>query len=204
MPFVPAHKEIYPDNFKLVHYDLGEIENTLEGYYRPGHFQGVCLVVNRLLDLIKPSKIYLGSKDYQQCRVIQKMLTLINLNSVIELSMEPTIRDEFGLALSSRNLRLTEVAKQKALILINCLKHSKETLLKQGEVYLNQIQKNAIDTILKAGFESVDYFQFVDEDFKIIHGSENTNKIVALLTAATIEGVRLIDNIEISNNEYAK
>lgn len=201
--FVPSQADIYPEGFKAKNYDLGNIENLLEGFYRPGHFQGVCIVVNRLLDLIMPSKLYLGRKDYQQCQVIQKMLHEVNLQPLIDLSLEPTIRDEFGLALSSRNLRLDEDAKQKAIILIKCLRDAKESLIQNGDYNLVQIKKNATDTILKVGFESVDYFEFVDETFHIIDNSGNSKQTVAILTAATINGIRLIDNIEILKEEYA-
>lgn len=202
--FVPKQEEIYPVGFKTIHFDLAEIENMLEGFYRPGHFQGVCLVVNRLLELVMPSKLYLGAKDYQQCKVIKKMMTLMQLDAQIELALEPTVRDEFGLALSSRNLRLSEMAKQNALVLIKSLKLAKETILKEEAINLQQLQKLVIDKILEVGFETVDYFEFVDEDFKIIQDSKNAKNIVAILTAATIEGVRLIDNIEITKDEHAK
>ena len=112
MVFVPTNEQIYPTNFKAPYFELGNIENVLEGYYRPGHFQGVCIVVNRLLDLIKPNKLYLGRKDFQQCIVIQKMLALQKLEATIELCIVSTKRDQYGLALSSRNLRLSEAAKK--------------------------------------------------------------------------------------------
>ena len=197
MVFVPTNEQIYPANFKAPYYELGNIENVLEGYYRPGHFQGVCIVVNRLLDLIKPNKLYLGRKDFQQCIVIQKMLALQKLEATIELCIVRTKRDQFGLALSSRNLRLSEAAKRKSLILINSLQHAKDALNRDENTDLTKIQNDSINEIKKAGFESVDYFDFINEDFEVIKDNNESKRIIAILTAATIDAVRLIDNIEI-------
>ncbi len=197
MVFVPTNEQIYPTNFKAPYFELGNIENVLEGYYRPGHFQGVCIVVNRLLDLIKPNKLYLGRKDFQQCIVIQKMLALQKLEATIELCIVSTKRDQFGLALSSRNLRLSEAAKRKSLILINSLQHAKDALNRDENTDLTKIQNDSINEIKKAGFESVDYFDFINEDFEVIKDNNESKRIIAILTAATIDAVRLIDNIEI-------
>ncbi|MEI6595364.1 MAG: pantoate--beta-alanine ligase [Bacteroidota bacterium] len=195
--FVPTNEQIYPTNFKASYYELGDIENILEGFYRPGHFQGVCIVVNRLLDLIKPNKMYLGRKDFQQCIVIQKMLVLQKLDTKIELCIVRTKRDQYGLALSSRNLRLSEEAKSKSLILITCLENAKASLLADTNADIIKIQKDSIKEIKKAGFESVDYFDFINENFEIIKNKTESKRIIAILTAATIDAVRLIDNVQI-------
>ena len=197
MVFVPTNEQIYPTNFKAPYFELGNIENVLEGYYRPGHFQGVCIVVNRLLDLIKPNKLYLGRKDFQQCIVIQKMLALQKLDAKIELCIVNTKRNRYGLALSSRNLRLSEEAKRKSLILITCLENAKATLITNTTTDILKIQKESIKEIKQAGFESVDYFDFINEDFEVIKKNTESKRIIAILTAATIDAVRLIDNIEI-------
>lgn len=203
--FVPTTGEIYPPNFLPKLYTLGNIENILEGFYRPGHFQGVCVVVNRLLDLIMPAKMYLGLKDYQQCKVIQKMLQIQSLANKVELCLASTVRDERGLALSSRNLRLSAGAKIKALILISCLEKAKEKIVQQRfYINLTDLQTQLSQEILKAGFEAVDYFEFVNEKFEIITNANEAENTITILTAATIEGIRLIDNIEIKINEYAK
>lgn len=200
--FIPSSDEIYPPNFSEIHYELGNLEFVLEGFYRPGHFQGVCTVVNRLLDLIKPTKLYLGLKDYQQCMVIKKMLQLQNLEKNVLLCFESTIREENGLALSSRNLRLSYAAKLKATVLITCLRKAKENIEQQKlEADLTALKTQMADEILKAGFESVDYFDFVNKEFELITSIGANNNKVIILTAASIEGVRLIDNIEININE---
>ncbi|MFZ1534928.1 MAG: pantoate--beta-alanine ligase, partial [Chitinophagaceae bacterium] len=107
--FLPSVKEIYPEGIKPeMQYELGYIETILEGKFRPGHFQGVCMVVHRLLDIVQPDNLYLGQKDYQQCMVISKLVELINQQDTIKVNICPTLREKDGLAMSSRNMRLNE------------------------------------------------------------------------------------------------
>jgi pantoate--beta-alanine ligase len=113
--FLPGVNEIYPDgNFNHEPFNLGYIEYILEGKYRPGHFQGVCQVVSRLLKIVDPTYLVAGEKDFQQCMVVQKLLELINLQKVISFHVCPTVRERDGLAMSSRNLRLNEQERKKA------------------------------------------------------------------------------------------
>src|SRR5690606_19729846 len=94
--FLPAEKEVYPDeSSKKKHYDLGYLENILEGKFRPGHFQGVCLVMERLLSMVKPDLLFLGEKDYQQCLVIKRLIEIMGSN--IKLIKCPTLREKSGL-----------------------------------------------------------------------------------------------------------
>lgn len=196
--FVPDHTTVYPEGFVLKNYNLGKIEGELEGFYRPGHFQGVCNVVKRLLDIIQPQSLYLGLKDFQQCKVIEKMVQLEGLDSSIQLHLCETIRNESGLALSSRNKRLSINGLKKATVLLKTLIETKERLLNsEVGLDLNLISQESTKNILNGGFESVDYFAFVNEYFESIHTISNHNQPITILTAATIEGVRLIDNIKI-------
>src|SRR5581483_6247182 len=103
----------------LEHYDLGYLETLLEGKYRPGHFQGVCQVMNRLLTMVQPHKLFMGQKDYQQCMVVNRLLQI--MQSPIQLITCPTIREADGLAMSSRNLRLPPADRQKATTIYECL-----------------------------------------------------------------------------------
>jgi pantoate--beta-alanine ligase len=104
--FMPSVEEMYPAAYIKKQYPIGEIENKLEGYHRPGHFQGVCQAVDRLLEIVQPHNFYLGQKDYQQCMVIKKLLEMTGRENSIQLNIVPTVREEVGLAMSSRNLRL--------------------------------------------------------------------------------------------------
>lgn len=192
--FIPTQEIVFPLDYVFENFELGNIEEILEGFYRPGHFQGVCNVVNRLINLIHPNKLYLGIKDLQQCKVIEKMIHLEKYEPTVELVYCDTIRNEKGLALSSRNKRLSKDAQEKALILIETLKSAKDQISnKRNQLY--NIHQLAIDAILNNGFESVDYFEFVDQDFQLIDHQSTEQNPAFILTAATIEGVRLIDNI---------
>src|SRR5438270_8267338 len=112
--FLPSVEEIYPAGFSKKHYDLGPIEFVLEGAHRPGHFQGVCQVVDRLLQIVQPDDLFTGQKDYQQCMVIRKLISLVGMEDRVNLVVVPTVREKDGLAMSSRNLRLNEEQRKKA------------------------------------------------------------------------------------------
>jgi len=141
--FLPAVQEIYPDGVHaLAHYDLGEIENILEGKYRPNHFQGVAQVVDRLLHMVQPDTLFLGRKDYQQCMVINKLIELIQLP--VQISIQPTMREDDGLAMSSRNVRLSTAGRKKAIALCQTLLYIKEHAFKKDLPSLTEEAKKKI------------------------------------------------------------
>lgn len=192
--FLPSVIEIYPNGTADTrHFDLGYLETILEGKYRPGHFQGVCQVVHRLLEIVQPTALFLGRKDYQQCMVIKRLIGLAGWN--IALTIIPTLRETSGLALSSRNLRLSEQDRNSAAIIYRSLLYMKEHL-SVGDV------KNLIATaqqmIMNEGFEKIDYVTIADADsLAEITGWNGETKLVALV-AAFISGVRLIDNMPLN------
>lgn len=119
--FLPSVDEVYPNGFdQLQHFNLGYLENILEGKYRPGHFQGVCNVVYKLLDIVKPDIIFLGRKDYQQYLVLKKMMQ--EFFPEINIDAVDIKREKSGLAMSSRNMRLTDEARNKATAIHKNLK----------------------------------------------------------------------------------
>ena len=186
--FLPPPDQVYPEGYQKKIFDLGKIETVFEGQYRPGHFQGVCQVMDRLLQIIQPDKIYMGQKDYQQCMVIQKLLELTGKEEEYELIVEPTIRETDGLAMSSRNLRLSNEARLKAPALYNALNYIKNNL---GQQPLKILKRNAKEGLEKEGF-NVDYIDIADAD-TLETPNGQSNKLVALV-AATINDIRLIDN----------
>jgi pantoate--beta-alanine ligase len=189
--FTPSTQEIYPNGTdNLPFYNLGVLETVLEGAHRPGHFQGVCAVVERLLRIVGPDELFLGQKDLQQCTVIQKLLELTP-DIEVKLTTIPTVREESGLALSSRNKRLSEEGKRKASILFQVLQ-AVGNGLQHGD--LETVVEDQKQYILENGFESIDYLQVADL-YTLEPILSKENKPVAILVAATIEGVRLIDNI---------
>ncbi len=187
--FLPSVSEIYPPNYVPPHYPLGELEMILEGKYRPGHFQGVCQVVDRLLHIIHPQCLYLGQKDYQQCMVIKKMIELRNYFTDVKIN--PTIRDANGLALSSRNMRLSDEEKILALHLSKTLFYIKENI-EPGNVEL--LKQQMAQQLEDKGFK-VDYVEIASAATleTVTHWNGN-DKLVALV-AAYINEVRLIDNM---------
>jgi pantoate--beta-alanine ligase len=190
--FLPSTDEIYPEDFVKINYELGYLETILEGKYRPGHFQGVCMVVERLLKIITCDILYLGQKDYQQCMVIEKMISLRNMN--IQLVIAPTVRETDGLAMSSRNRRLSDEERQNAVVIFNSLMNMKSQI---NEHSIEEIVTEAKKMITEKGFE-VDYVELTDRHLKPIEKTAQPNGIIALI-AATINNIRLIDNMTLIN-----
>lgn len=189
--FLPAVAEIYPRGVNAVkHYELGYLENILEGKYRPGHFQGVCQVVHRLLEIVQPEALFMGQKDYQQCLVIKKLLEIENIDT--QLIIVPTKREPEGLALSSRNMRLSDGAKEEALAIYKILTHIKNNIQSTS---FEQLTQYGADFLLKEGFSKVDYVSIADADtLKPVESYVVGQKLVALI-AAFKDPVRLIDNM---------
>lgn len=192
--FLPSVNEMYPQGTVLKQpYNLGFLETLLEGKYRPGHFQGVCQVVHRLLSIVKPQVLFLGQKDYQQCMVIRKMIELAALP--VELILGPTHRENSGLAMSSRNMRLSDEGKQKAVAIFNSMQYIKEHITQED---VEALQRKSIDMLLKAGFDPVDYIAICDAHTLAPVDTYQPDKKLVVLVAAFIEGVRLIDNLMIN------
>src|SRR4030095_14117597 len=152
--FIPSVQDIYPHGIAhLNHYELGFLETVLEGKFRPGHFQGVCQVIHRLLEIVLPNNLYVGQKDYQQCMVIKKLIDLIGLNDSIKVNICPTLREDDGLAMSSRNTRLLPDDRKKSATISAALRFIKENL-KAGDT--KKIKDEAKEMLLQKGFR-IDY-----------------------------------------------
>ena len=193
--FIPSVEDIYPNGTNnLEHYELGFLETVLEGKFRPGHFQGVCLVMGRLLEMVSPDNLYLGQKDYQQCMVIKKLIELIGLRDKIKVNICPTLREEDGLAMSSRNTRLLPDDRIKATTIFKALLYIKENL-KTGDTKKNKDE--AKEMLLQNGF-LIDYVEIANADtLELIENWNGKVKVVAL-AAAFLNNVRLIDNMVIN------
>lgn len=189
--FFPAVAEIYPAGMKpAIHYHLGELEHILEGKYRPEHFQGVCQVMHRLIDIINPDYLFMGRKDYQQCLVVKRLLQLIENNTAIIIA--GTLREETGLAMSSRNLRLSDEQKRKAAGIWKMLQYIKTNYT---NISLIQIEKYVTGYLLTNGFNKVNYVAIADADtLQPVKDISEAKRLVALM-AAFMGDVRLIDNI---------
>ena len=187
--FLPSVAELYPDGTaNLEHYDLGSLETLLEGKYRPGHFQGVCQVMQRLLRIVLPDQLFMGQKDYQQCMVIQRLLTLMGLPT--RLHRCPIVREADGLAMSSRNIRLNPTERANATAMYQALL----SLSQNFRINPNPSLAEA-GTILKKAQFRIDYISVADANTLEPVSDPTTGTAVVALIAAFQGDTRLIDNM---------
>jgi pantoate--beta-alanine ligase len=159
--FLPEVGEVYPGGTRdLETYDLGPLETILEGKYRPGHFQGVCQVMRRLLDLVRPDDLYMGQKDYQQCMVVQRLLVIRGMKT--QLHPCPIVREPDGLAMSSRNVRLSPEQRVKATAIYQALRTIKRGW-EGGETLAKELTDRARTILEEADFR-IDYVEIVDAE----------------------------------------
>ncbi|HET9058105.1 MAG TPA: pantoate--beta-alanine ligase [Chitinophagaceae bacterium] len=193
--FLPSVEEIYPEGEdNMEHFELGYLETVLEGKFRPGHFQGVCKVMKRLLNIVEPHNLYMGQKDYQQCMVVKKLIELLNLS--LRLHICPTFREPGGLAMSSRNLRLSPGQKESALAIYKML-----VFVKKGykDKNFNELKEIAGNLLYQAGFNAIDYIEIVNADnLELLEKWDKKTPLVAVV-AAFMGDVRLIDNMILTN-----
>lgn len=191
--FLPARAEIYPPGMpELKTYDLGFLETVYEGKYRPGHFQGVCQVVDILVSAVNPDLLFLGQKDFQQCMVIARMLAITGRED-IQLQLCPTLREPNGLAMSSRNRRLSEEERQRAAAIQKGLQKIKQQLMPGDTIAL---VKGIADELRQQGFQ-IDYFDVADAQTLAPVNSWDGKKDLVALAAVFLGDVRLIDNLVI-------
>ena len=189
--FAPSENEVYSDNERL-NLDFGLLTKVLEAECRPGHFEGVAEVVSRFFNIIQPNLAFFGRKDYQQYLLIQELCKQLNLP--IKIIGCETVRNEQGLALSSRNELLNDDQKQQALILYRSLIKAKQ-MIKGTSV-------SEIEQIIHKDFEltslKLEYFEIVDgQTLSKIEGFEEKNQNIVALVAAYLGNVRLIDNLSL-------
>lgn len=188
--FLPSVEEIYPGgNFPDEHFNLGYLESVLEGRYRPGHFQGVCQVVKRLLEIVAPAYLLAGQKDYQQCLVLKRLLQIID--SPAELVICPTVREKDGLAMSSRNLRLQENERMIAPAIFQAINLAARKI-KPGAV--NGLKSEAAAFLTGKGLK-VDYVEVANAGNLQLVDQWNGQDPLIVLAAAHVNDIRLIDNV---------
>lgn len=190
--FLPDVPTVYPNGTEAaVAYDFGDLENILEGAHRPGHFRGVGQVVARLIELVNPAFLYLGQKDYQQCMIIGKLIELMGNECKVRLRVCPTVREEDGLAMSSRNRRLSEAQRSLSAMIYQCLISIEA---KEGIAPFSLVEKECIELLERKGFRP-EYVALADaETLKPLSDYDSSHKMVALI-AAWIGKIRLIDNL---------
>lgn len=184
--FAPSAEEVYPDGF-VTTIRLDGVALPLEGGARPGHFDGVATVVAKLFGMSGADHAFFGEKDWQQLQVIRRMVT--DLNLPIAVTGCETLRESDGLAMSSRNMRLSPAARKVAPALYAAMTRARAAL-PLGQV---QALESCAQEILAAGFERIDYIKLRDAETLLPTTSQD--RPARLLAAAWLDGVRLIDNI---------
>lgn len=188
--FLPPNSEMYAESQELK-FDFGSMDKVLEGKFRPGHFSGVALVVSKLFNITQPDKAYFGQKDYQQFQIINHLRKELKFN--VELRSVAIVREDSGLAMSSRNQRLSIDGKKKALLLYESLLYSK-----------NEVQKgnpfNEIRAAVEKRFEQcegvkLDYIELANRNTLQSLNTIPDLKEGIILIAAFVDDVRLIDNL---------
>ena len=189
---IPTVDEMYPDGFSTS-VNIGKLSEKFEGQFRPGHFNGVATVVTKLLSICRPTVAYFGAKDAQQCAVITKINKELNLG--VEISIQPTIRDENGLALSSRNYYLSGSEKSTANLIFHTLDEMSKSWKnwnKNSKILIDQ----AISTLQSDQSIELNYLAIVDsEHFEEVDTPKYDDLIII---AVKIGSTRLIDNITLT------
>ncbi len=188
--FAPQPEEVYPDGF-LTTVSVGGVSEPLEGRMRPGHFDGVATVVTKLLGMTMADRAYFGQKDWQQLQVVLQLVR--DLNLPVHVVGCETIREASGLALSSRNVRLSDGGRVKAPVLYAAI------MAAVADIRAGQSDRMAIreaaETIRAAGFDRVEYIEL--RDAETLMPSDDPGRPRRMLAAAWLDGVRLIDNIPV-------
>ena len=189
--YVPNVEEMYPDGLNSKKYDFDGLENEMEGKYRPGHFDGVGTIVEELFRQVQPHNAYFGEKDYQQLAIIKKMVEKTKLP--VKIHEVPTLREEDGLAMSSRNVRLTETQRKEATIIYETLTKVKEWF---KVISLEEIKQKVTDIFRNSNFE-LEYFVIADEETLKEANAIDENREYRAFIVAYADTVRLIDNMHL-------
>jgi pantoate--beta-alanine ligase len=191
--FIPEISSIYPEGF-LTHVEVELISEKLCGAFRPGHFKGVATVVIKLFNIVKPTRAYFGQKDFQQTVIVKRLV--IDLDMDMDIIVCPTIREQDGLAMSSRNAYLNKTQREASTVIYKCLTEASD-LIKSGIIDASYIKKVMYDILLKEpAVSGVDYAGVYDHatlnELSVIKGD------VLLAVALKIGDTRLIDNMLIN------
>lgn len=191
--YAPEIADIYEGNAVSESFEYDGLEHQMEGQHRPGHFDGVGTIVKRLFEIVKPTTAYFGEKDFQQLQIVKKLVDKYALP--VHIIGCPIYREKSGLAMSSRNERLSDTARNKAAILFEILQQAKTTFN----------QKSIADTIafVKTEFEKhpefeLEYFEIADEATLLSVDNKVPNQKYRGFIAVFIEKIRLIDNISLN------
>lgn len=191
--FMPEADEIYPPGLDTrLELDLHPLDSVMEGAFRPGHFEGVAQVVKRLLDIVQPHSLYMGQKDFQQLTIIRHMIRQLNLPT--ELVSCPIKREQNGLAMSSRNVRLSQDLRHRASVIYQTLQMAQSWI---RDLNPAEVEKKALDALSIPGFRP-EYFKIVDPETLLDVPQPDSGQALIACTAVWAGEVRLIDNMFLS------
>jgi pantoate--beta-alanine ligase len=187
--FAPSADEMYPEEEKTI-YDFGNLDKVMDGNHRPGHFNGVAIVVKKLFDIIQPDKAYFGEKDFQQLVIIQTLVKQLNLS--VEIIPCPIVREKDGLAMSSRNERLSPDERKIAPIIFETLQYVKNNF---SNFSIEEIKKYVTSKINSNPGMKLEYFEIVDKQTLLAVKNLTDSKNCIACIALFLGKIRLIDNI---------
>ena len=188
--FAPEISEMYENTPKAISFDFGGLDKVMEGKFREGHFQGVATIVEKLFELVKPTRAYFGEKDYQQILIIKSMLEQRKLP--VTLVPCPIVREESGLAMSSRNERLSPEGRKQAAFIYSVLQEAQKLFTTASVAEVEAFVKEQFSQ--KEGFD-LEYFTITKADtLEEVKEKKSSESYRAFITVY-VEGVRLIDNI---------
>ena len=192
--FMPPVEEVYPPGQEVtIDLDFRQLDEVMEGVFRPGHFIGMATVVHRLLDIVRPQSLYMGQKDFQQLTIVRDMIG--QLQMPIELVMCPTVREADGLAMSSRNMRLSPEMRTVAPVIYRTLEWARTEI---QHLHAAAVQAEAMERLRQAGLRP-EYFEIVDGISLLPVERWEASDFIVACTAAFAGEVRLIDNLVFKN-----
>ncbi|MDY7396828.1 pantoate--beta-alanine ligase [Aureibaculum sp. 2210JD6-5] len=190
MVFAPKANEIYNDNIEAEPFDFEGLEHEMEGRHRKGHFDGVGTIVKKLFEIVKPDKAYFGEKDFQQLQIVKKLVEKFNLP--VKIVPCAIFREEDGLAMSSRNIRLSELHREEAPLIYKILKRAKEKFETDS---IGKVIKWVEKQFNRNNILELEYFEIADEATLKSAKHKRKGKNYRAFIAVFVGGVRLIDNI---------
>lgn len=190
--YFPKVEDIYPNGLTSEHYEFDGLEMQMEGKFRPGHFDGVATVIRRFFEIVQPLNAYFGEKDFQQLRIVQELVD--NFHLPIQIVPVAIKREEDGLAMSSRNVRLTESQRKESPIIYQILLQAKEYLKNHS---IEETKKFVEEKFKETSFE-LEYFEIADEKNLLPVNEKLEDQKLRAFIAVFADEVRLIDNLDLN------
>jgi pantoate--beta-alanine ligase len=191
--YAPTVSDIYQENTSSSSFSFDGLENQMEGKHRPGHFDGVGTIVKKLFEIVNPTNAYFGEKDFQQLQIVKKLVEKEKMN--VEIIGCPIFREANGLAMSSRNERLSKSAREQSSFIYKTLQAVQADFEKKSLTELNEFVKNAFSEHPEF---SLEYFEIAEESTLLPALEKDITKKYRAFIAIFIENIRLIDNISLN------